>query len=159
MKSSVPDSYNISTFNSFLQLICDCSIDICIDFKTLTLWSSQMQDGPAYRVIPLVETTARVQELWDKYSHWVAKVSNKRIEDAAQEDPALTTYLWQERQDAGMEAAKKMLGLLANELEEGLEEVDKIERNLKRGWSYGMSGGNTERSRKQYYGPRCGTVT
>ena len=154
MKHSVPDSYNVVTFNSFLQLICDCSVDICIDFKALTLWDSQTQDGPAYRVIPLVETTARVQEIWDKYTHWVAKVSDKRIEDAAQDEYGLTTYLWQERQDAGIEVAKKMLGLLATELEEGLEEVDKIETSLKRGWSYGMKGGNAERNRKQYLGPR-----
>lgn len=158
MNPRVPDTYNTNNFNGFLQIIYDCSVDIYHDLKSLTLWSSQTQDGPAYRVIPLVETTARVQEIWDKYLHWVAKVSNRRFEDAAQEESALTTYLWQERQDAGMEAAKKMLGLLATELDEGLEEVDKIERNLKRGWSYGTKGGNTERNRKQYCGPGCGTI-
>ena len=158
MNPRVSDTHNTGTFNGFLQIIYDCSTDIYIDLKALTLWSSQVQDGPAYRVTPLVGTTARVQDIWNKYLHWLDKVSNKRFEDAAQDESALTTYLLQESQDAGMEAAKKMLGLLATELDEGLEEVDKIERNLKRGWSYGMKGSNTERNRKQYCGPRCGTV-
>ena len=158
MSPRVPDTYDTSTFNSFIQIIYDCSTDIYIDLKALTLLSSQVQDRPAYRVTALVETTARVHDIWNKYLHWLDKVSNKRFEDAAQEESAMTTYLSQESLDAGMEAAKKTLGLLATELNEGLEEVDKIERNLKRGWSYGLKGGNTERNRKQYYGPRCGTV-
>lgn len=156
MDPCVPETYNTVTFSGFLRLIYDCSIDISHDLESLTLWSSKTQDGPAYRVIPLMQTTGRVQEIWGKYLHWIDKVSNKRFEDAAQEQSALMTYLEQETQDAGMEAAKKMLGLLADELEEGLEEVDKIETNLKRGWSHSMRGGNAERNRKHYCGPRCG---
>lgn len=146
----ISDSYNTDTLQGFLRIIHDCSNDIYHDLKSLTLWSSQAHDGPAYRIIPLVETTARLQEIWDKYLHWVAKVSNKRIEDAAEEEYALRAYLWQQRQDACMETAKKMLVLLGNELNEGLDEVDKIEVNLKRVWRYGMKGGNTERNRKQW---------
>lgn len=152
MLNRISDSYNTDTLQGFLRIIHDCSNDIYHDLKSLTLWSSQAHDGPAYRIITLVETTARLQEIWDKYLHWVAKISNRRIEDAAEEEYALRAYLWQQRQDACMETAKKMLGLLGKELDEGLEEVDKIEVSLKRGWRYGMKGGNTERNRKQCLG-------
>lgn len=158
MNPRVPDTYNTGTFRGFLQIIYDCSTDIYVDLKALTLWSSQLQDGPAYRVTPLVGTTARVQEIWNKYVHWLDKVFNKRFEDAAQGESALTTYFWQESQDAAIEAAKKMVGVLANELDEGLEEVDRIARNLKRSWSFSAKGGNAERNRKQYYGSEYGTV-
>ena len=156
MNPRVPDSNNIGTFNGFLQIIYECSIYIYHDLKSLTLWISKTQDGPAYLVEPLVETTARMQEIWTKYVHWLDKVSNKRFEGAAQEQSALMPYMGQEIQDAAMEAANKMVGLLTNELEEGLEEVDKIETKLKRGWSHSMRGGNVERNRKHYCGPRCG---
>ena len=152
MNPRTSDSYNTDTLQGFLRIIHDCSNDIYHDLKSLTLWSSQAHDGPAYRIIPLVEITARLQEIWDKYLHWVAKVSNRRIEDAGEEEYALRAYLWQQRQDACMETAKKMLVLLGNELDEGLEEVDKIEVNLKRGWRYGVKGGNTERNKKQWEG-------
>ncbi len=150
MNPRISDSYNTDTLQGFLSTIHDCSNDIYQDLKSLTLWSSQAHDGAAYRVIPLVETTARLQEIWGKYLHWVAKVSNRRIEDAAEEDYALRAHLWQQRQDACMETAKKMLVLLGNELDEGLEEVDKIEVNLKRGWRDGTKGGSTERNRKHW---------
>ena len=146
----------MGTFNGFLRLIYDCSIDISHDVESLTLWSSKTQDGPAHRVIPLMQITARVQEIWDKYLNWIDKVSNKRFDDAVHEQSALMTYLEQETQDAGMEAAKKMLVLLTTELEEGLEEVDKIERNLKRGWSHGMRGGTAERNRSTLVGRGVG---
>ncbi|KAK0514712.1 hypothetical protein JMJ35_003329 [Cladonia borealis] len=147
------DSYNTDTLHGFLRIIHDCSKDIYHDLKSLTLWRSLAHDGPAYRILPLVETTARLQEIWDKYVHWVAKVSNRKIEDAAEGEYALRTYLWQQRQDACMETAKKMLVLLGNELDDGLEEVDKIEVNLKRSWRYGMKGSSMERDRYQW----CGT--
>ena len=142
MSAHISDSYNTDTLQGFLRIIHDCSNDIYHDLKSLTLWRSLAHDGPAYRIIPLVETTARLQEIWDKYLHWVAKVSNRKIEDAAEGEYALRAYLWQQRQDACVETAKKILVLLGNELDEGLEEVDKIEVNLKRGWRYGMKGGN-----------------
>ena len=153
MNPRITDSYNTDTLHGFLRIIHDCSKDIYHDLKALTLWRSLAHDGPAYRIIPLVETTARLQEIWDKYVHWVAKVSNRKIEDAAEGEYALRTYLWQQRQDACMETAKKMLVLLGNELDDGLEEVDKIEVNLKRSWRYGMKGSSMERERYQW----CGT--
>ena len=146
--SRILDSYNTDTLQGFLRIIHDCSNDIYHDLKSLTLWSSQAHDGPAYRTNSLVETTARLQEIWDKYLYWVAKVSNRRIEDAAEGEYALRAYLWQQRQDACIETAKKMMILLGSELDEGLEEVDKIEVNLKRGWKYGMTRGNMERNGK-----------
>ena len=154
MKPRFTDSYSTDTLHGFLRIIHDCSKDIYHDLKSLTLWRSLAHDGPAYRIIPLVETTARLQEIWDKYVHWVAKVSNRKIEDAEEGEYALRTYLWQQRQDACMETAKKMLVLLGNELDDGLEEVDKIEVNLKRSWRYGMKGSSMERDRYQW----CGTV-
>ena len=149
MNTRVTDSYNTDTLHGFLRIIHDCSTDIYHDLKSLTLWRSLAHDGPAYRIIPLVETAARLQEIWDKYVHWVARVSNRKIEDAAGGEYALRTYLWQQRQDACMETAKKMLALLGNELDDGLEEVDKIEVNLKRSWRYGVKGSGMERDRYQ----------
>ena len=154
INSRITDSYNTDTLHSFLRIIHDCSKDIYYDLKSLTLWRSLAHDGPAYRIIPLTETAARLQEIWDKYVHWVAKVSNRKIEEAAEGEYALRTYLWQQRQDACMETAKKMLVLLGNELDDGLEEIDKIEVNLKRSWRYGMKGSSMERDRYQW----CGTT-
>ena len=116
----------------------------------MTLWNSRARDRPAYHIRPLLETTACLQDIWDQHLRWLNNVSDRKIKEAAEEEYAVRAYLWRERDDACVDAGRKMLGLLGRELSDGLADVDGNEVLLEREWAGEVKVGRGERSRKRW---------